>query len=159
MPRIKCQSSGLTEAARTRTNSSSSPTAGTSTSRSSRTSGEPYLSNRIAFMVQPFSSAANESWLAPFDECLRCFAMILGQPGADVVGDLDVHAVAQLAADGAVEVLLHVAVRQPRAVRETAGALHYLAIEVSRWEHGVNDSEALGIRGRKPVREVVQLLG
>src|SRR5215467_8933082 len=39
VPPMKCQSSGLTDAARTRTSTSSSPIAGTSTSRNFRTSG------------------------------------------------------------------------------------------------------------------------
>src|SRR5215469_1682288 len=145
---MKCQSSGLTEEAWTRTNSSSSPTAGTSTSRSSRTSGEPYRSNRIAFTMNPIFrarqvcprlrsrayqgngrglrpdhhnshravrpsrpreshgsvgdadraraalSAASESRVAPFDERLGCLAIIVGQPGPDVVRDFDIHAVA-----------------------------------------------------------------
>jgi hypothetical protein len=42
VPRMRCQSSGLAEAAFTPTSTSSSPTAGRSMSWSSRTSGEPY---------------------------------------------------------------------------------------------------------------------
>ena len=41
LARMMCQSCGLTEAARTRTSTSSSPTAGRSISLSSRTSAEP----------------------------------------------------------------------------------------------------------------------
>src|ERR671914_320462 len=47
---MRCQSAGLTEAARTRTRTSSSPACGVSMSPSRRTSrGEPYLSWTTAF--------------------------------------------------------------------------------------------------------------
>jgi len=43
-------------------------------------------------------------WFASLNERFRCFAVILGQSRADMVRDLKVHAVAELAVDGAVEV-------------------------------------------------------
>ena len=51
LPRIMCQSYALTAAARTRTRMLSSSMVGISTSLSSRTSGGPYLSRTIAFIV------------------------------------------------------------------------------------------------------------
>ena len=51
VPTSECQSSGLIEAARIRTSTSSSAGAGFSISRSSSTSGEPYASRQIAFIV------------------------------------------------------------------------------------------------------------
>src|SRR5215208_1181706 len=50
-PLRRCQSPILTAAARTRTRTSSSLTTGWSMARSSRTSGEPYLSWTIAFIA------------------------------------------------------------------------------------------------------------
>src|SRR6266508_1003402 len=55
---MACQTSAWTEAARTRTSTSSSLTVGLSISRSSRTSAEPYLSWTIAFIVAPRERAS-----------------------------------------------------------------------------------------------------
>src|SRR5207247_7748163 len=52
-PVIRCHTSGPAPAACTRTSTSLSPTTGSSMSRSSSTSAEPYLSCTIAFIAPP----------------------------------------------------------------------------------------------------------
>src|SRR5580692_3608185 len=86
-------------------------------------------------------SVSGEMRVAPVHESLRCFAVVVGQPGADVVSGLDVHAFAELAVDGAVEVFFHVAVREPRSVGEAPGSLAYLGLEAGRREHRVDDAQ------------------
>ncbi len=56
-PVTTCHTSGWSEAALTRTRTSASPTTGSSTSRSSRSSGDPYRSWTIAFIGSPKSPA------------------------------------------------------------------------------------------------------
>ena len=56
IPVIRCHTSGPQPAACTRTSTSSSPTAGSSMSRNSRTSAEPYRSCSMAFIVVLFAA-------------------------------------------------------------------------------------------------------
>src|SRR5207247_8134653 len=53
---------------------------------------------------------ALEAGFALVYECLGGLAVVVGEPGVHVVGDFEVHAFAEFACDGPVEVLLHVAV-------------------------------------------------
>ena len=65
-----CHTSGWTDVARTRTSTSSSPTVGLSISRSSRTSGEPYLSWTIAFIATARAYATETATFSQTDTCL-----------------------------------------------------------------------------------------
>ena len=91
------------------------------------------------------------------DERLGGLAVVVGLPGADVVGRLHVEALAQLAVHGAVEVLLHVAVRHPGAGGEPAGTLGHVVDERRLRVHRVDDAQQFGVLGTQLVGEVVQL--
>src|ERR1044072_4011509 len=73
---------------------------------------------------------AAEMRFAFVDEGLSGFAVVLGEPGVGVAGHFQVHAFAQFAGNGAVQVLLHVAVSDRRPLGQPAGALHDLPFEV-----------------------------
>src|SRR5947207_53884 len=68
--------------------------------------------------------------LALLDEGRGGLAVVLGQAGVEVVGGLDVQALPQAGHLGAVEVLLHVAVGEPRAGGQPPRALHDLGLEL-----------------------------
>src|SRR5215469_4665055 len=110
-------------------------------------------------MASERGSPAGEMRLAALNERFGRLAVILGQAGTDVVRDLDVHALAEFAGHGPVEVFLHVAVGDARAAGQAPCPLSYLVVEVRGGEHRVDDPEALGGCCRQPFREVVQLLG
>src|SRR6185437_1646821 len=79
---------------------------------------------------------AAETRFAFVDKGLSGFAVVLGEPGVRMVGHFEVHAFTQLAGNGAVQVLLHVAVSNRRPLRQPAGALHDLPFEVDGREDG-----------------------
>src|SRR5580704_11737302 len=105
--------------------------------------GLPALDTRLAFVHEGLSG----------------FTMILREPGVHMVGHFQVHAVAQLAGYGPVQVLLHVAVSNRRPLREPTGAFHYLPLEVGWREDGVDDPQPAGVLGAQPLGEVVELFG
>lgn len=73
---MKCPSYGFADAARMRTRTLSSLTLGTSMSLSSRTSGDPYLSQTMAFIASSSLGAAHGAvWSMPHvgvSEGIRC---------------------------------------------------------------------------------------
>src|SRR5579872_1638667 len=85
--------------------------------------------------------------------------VVLGEPGADVVGHLHVEALPELAQDGPVEVLLHVAVGDPGAGGQPPGDGHGLLQRGVVGVHRVEEPEPERL-GRAEARgQEVQLPG
>jgi EmrB/QacA subfamily drug resistance transporter len=80
-------------------------------------------------------------------EGLGGLAVVLGERRVHVVRDFEVHAVAQLAGDGPVQVFLHVAISDRRAFGQSASPRHHFPLEAGRRKDGVDDPESLGILG------------
>ena len=92
--------------------------------------GLPALETRLAFVHEGFSG----------------FTMILREPGVHMVGHFQVHAVAELAGYGPVQVLLHVAVSNPRPLREPARSITSRS-KLGWREDGVDDPQPAGVLG------------
>src|SRR3954447_16869951 len=104
-------------------------------------------------------SAAAEDGRALLDEGLRRLTVVLGHPRVGVMRDLEVEALAELAVDGSVEVLLHVAVRHSRPLCETSGDRNRFVEQRVHREHAVDDAEVDGLLRIDPLRQEVELLG
>src|SRR3954463_10691222 len=90
-------------------------------------------------------SAAAEDGRALLNEGLRRLTVVLGHPRVGVMRDLEVEALAELAVDGSVEVLLHVAVRHPRPFGESPRDRNRVVEQGVRREHAVDDAEVDGL--------------
>src|SRR5215470_6736340 len=76
-----------------------------------------------------------------------------------MVGDFQIHAFAEFACYGPVEVLLHVAVGDRWSFGQPVSACHDFPLEVGRRKDGIDDSEPLGLFRADALGEVVELFG
>jgi len=74
--------------------------------------------------------------------------MVFREAGVDVVSRLDVQTIAQLAVHGSIEVLLHVAICDPRTGGQPASPVGDLLLEALRGKDGIDDAEVLGLLGQ-----------
>src|ERR1700730_16078390 len=91
--------------------------------------------------------AADEDRCALFDECLGRLAVILGAACQHLVGRLQVEELGQPATLGAVQVALHQAEGDLRALRQRTGEFHCGVGELIAWYDAVYEAEGQGLFG------------